>query len=236
MFQNEMVILNELESIVNKESKLARIATLPIKPLINMCDDVYSAISTIKNKKDWLKFGSTLAVCAPIYTIAHEGLHALVAKMFGAYNFEMGINSMFGGELIKKALPSLRTDPEFLEGAYGMLRYNIELTDLTAFNNALVCYAPYTMTFLGVYLLHQGIKKKSSVLKALGIASIINLVNGALAYTGDLSKINTNFIEGTGMLLDNLRISANLLLASGTYMISTKISQGINYLMGRKNE
>ncbi|MBI5066244.1 hypothetical protein HZA97_08470 [Candidatus Woesearchaeota archaeon] len=227
---------NTLEQVVKKESLLSKsgkFLTFPFKGFGYLCDDTYQALSSTKGFKDWSKFGLTLAACAPIYTLAHEGMHALMGKILGCSGLELGLNPIFGGELLKYFIPKIRTDQEFLGGAYGMTGYLSAPADWNILKSISLSYAPYLLTILGVYLLHQGIKKNSPVLKALGIASTINLVaNLGSIDNGDYGRITGHFLNGDSLLGQNIKSLANLGIASVTYAVSYKISKGIEYLKG----
>lgn len=224
---------NTLEEVIKKESlvnKAGKLALFPFKGIDYSLDDAYNAIPGISKAKDWLKFGTTLAACAPIYTIGHEGMHALVAKLLGALKFEIGLNPMFGGDLLKYFIPKIRTDPEFIRGYYGATSYTLP-PEWNVLKDISVSYAPYLLTILGVYLLHQGIKNNSPVLKALGVASTINLVaNLGSVDNGDYGHITRHFLNGDSSLGYYIKCFANIGIASATYALSYKISKGMEHL------
>ncbi len=204
----------------------------PYQGLKDMWNDTSEALKTTKGKKDWFKFGAALAACAPIYTLAHEGMHLLTAKAFGADNFQIGVTPMFGGEFLSKFFSFIRADEEFLNGFYGITSARYP-SDWSAWQDITVTYAPYVLTIAGVYLLHQGIKKKSPVLKALGIASTINLLAALRDVNAcDYGRITGHFINTDSDFMTGIKFLANTSIALTTYYVSNKISRGVEYLKG----
>ncbi len=139
----------------------------------------------------FLSFGYT--------SVPHELLHAGTNKALGGVNEEIVINKFFDLGLSQYLIPGVES--KFLLPIMG----GYVKPDMTKINNlehALVTFAPYILTPLGIYLVQKGKEKKCLPLAIAGSGAILSQAGGIL---GDFLSLGSNAVNtGTEFIYTTL--------------------------------
>lgn len=177
--------------------------------------------STQRRKMILLNLGILTAFAA--ISVPHELIHAGTNALLGNQNKEIVINTLYGGSLWHKLIPSVKS-----EWLFPLICGYVDTGKISPLENMAVGLAPYAMTSFGIYALKKGIEKKCLPLGYLGAGLVAVHCGGIIGDFYNLGRtiINSAYEPVMNALSMNPNQDStveNILIWGGGFYLGTKI-------------